>query len=165
MSTEHTFDVVSKVDLQEVRNALQMAGKEIGTRFDFRGTGARASFEEKPPVLLLAADHELQLRSVRDVVTQKLAARKVPLKAIVFEASEHIPGGSVKQKGVIQQGLTQDQARAIVKVVKDQGLKVQPRIEGDAVRVSAKQIDDLQTVMHALREQEFGTAIQFENYR
>ena len=165
MSKDHTFDVVSKVDLQEVRNAVQIAAKEIGTRFDFRGSSARVTFEEKPPTLSLLADHEVQLRGVREVVTQRLASRKVPLKAIVFEESEKTPNGTVKQTGTIQQGLSQDQARAIVKAIKDQGTKVQPRIDGDTVRVSGKQIDDLQTIMQQLREQDFGTAIQFENYR
>ena len=165
MSAEHSVDIVSKVNLQELRNAVQQAQKEIGTRFDFRGTSAGLTFEETPPVLKVTADHHAQLRSVIDVLETKLAKRGVPPKAFAWGAAEQLPSGHMKQQAQLQQGLSTDQARDITKTIKDLGLKVQPRIDGDAVRVSGKQIDDLQAVIQALKTKDFGVPIQAENYR
>jgi len=165
MAQEHSFDIVSKVNLQEVRNALQQAQKEVGTRFDFRGTSASVTFEESPPVVKVSADHHAQLRSVVDVVETKLAKRSVSLKAFLWKPPEQLPSGGMKQQAVLQQGLASEKAKEIVKVVKDLGLKVQPRIDGDAVRIAGKQIDDLQAVIQTLKGKDFGVAIQVENYR
>ncbi len=165
MAQDHSFDIVSKVNLQEVRNAVQIAQKEIGTRFDFRGTSAGLAFDEKELKFLLGADHEMQLRSVTDVLTGKLAKRGVSLKALTFGTLEQTPNGHVKQTASLQQGIPAEKAKEIARVIKDSGLKVQPRIDGDAVRVTARQIDDLQTTMTALRGREFGLPLQFENYR
>lgn len=165
MASEHCFDVVSKVNLQEVRNAIAQAQKEIGTRFDFRGSQASVEFEESGGLLKITADHQAQLRSVVDVVNGKLAKRGVPLKAFVWGQPESLPSGSMKQQATLQQGFTSEQAKAVTKAVKDLGLKVQPRIDGDAVRVSGKQLDELQAVIQALRAKEFGAPLQFENYR
>jgi uncharacterized protein YajQ (UPF0234 family) len=164
-SSEHSFDIVSKVNLQEVRNAIQMAQKEITTRFDFRGSSAGATFEESPPTLKVTADHQAQLRSVIDVVHSKLAKRGVPLNAFAWQEPEQSPSGAMKRQATLQQGLSGEKTKEIAKTIRDLGLKVQPRIDGDAVRVSAKQIDDLQAVMHSLKAKEFGIPIQFENYR
>ena len=165
MAQDHSFDVVSKVNLQEVRNAVQIAQKEIGTRFDFRGTSAGLAFDEPTLAFALEADHEMQLRSVTDVLTGKLAKRSVSLKALTFGTMEQTPNGRVKQSATLQQGIPSEKAKEIARVVKDLGLKVQPRIDGDAVRVTARQIDDLQTTMTALRSRDFGLPLQFENYR
>ena len=165
MAQDHSFDIVSKVNLQELRNALQQAQKEITTRFDFRGTSAGITFEESPPALKLTADDQAQLRSVVDVVNGKLAKRGVPLKAFAWQTPEQLPSGGMKQQTTLQQGLSSDIAKTVVKTVKDLGLKVQPRIDGDAVRVAAKQIDDLQAAIQALRAKDFGVPIQVENYR
>ena len=165
MGQDHSFDVVSKVNLQEVRNAVQIAQKEIGTRFDFRGTSAALEFQEGEGKFLLTADHEMQLRSVTDVLTGKLAKRGVSLKALTFGAVEQTPNGRVKQTAVLQQGIPSEKAKEIARVIKDLGLKAQPRIEGDQVRVSARQIDDLQAVMTGVRAKDFGLPLQFENYR
>lgn len=165
MASDHSFDVVSKVNLQEVRNAVQIAQKEIGTRFDFRGTSAALEFREGEGKFLLTADHDMQLRSVTDVLTGKLAQRGVSLKAVRFGPVEQTPNGRVKQTATLQQGIPGEKAREIARVVKDLGLKVQPRIEGDQVRVTARQIDDLQSVMAALRAKDFGLPLQCENYR
>ena len=165
MAQEHSVDIVSKVNLQELRNALQQAQKEIGTRFDFRGSSAGVSFEESPPLLKVTADHQAQLRSVIDVVETKLAKRGVSVKAFAWKPPEQLPSGSMKQQAELQHGLSSEKAKEITKTIKDLGLKVQPRIDGDAVRVSGKQIDDLQAVIQTLKAKDFGVPLQVENYR
>ncbi|MDP3723384.1 MAG: YajQ family cyclic di-GMP-binding protein [Candidatus Omnitrophota bacterium] len=165
MAQDHSCDIVSKVNLQELRNALSQAQKEIGTRFDFQGSGASVTFEEAALLLKLTADDQAQLKGVRDVMESKLAKRGVSLKAFVWETPEALPSGGVKQQARLQQGLPAERAREIVKTIKASGLKVQPRIEGDLVRVSGKQIDDLQQVIQALKTREFGVPLQVENYR
>lgn len=165
MAAEHSVDVVSKVNLQEVRNAIQQAHKEIATRFDFRGSSASVTFEEAPAVLKVTGDHQAQLRSVVELVEGKLAKREVPLKAFAWNPPESLPGGSMKRQATLQQGLSSDKARAITKAIKDLGIKVQARIDGDSVRVASKQIDALQEVIQALKQRDFGFPLQVENYR
>lgn len=165
MAKEHSFDIVSKVDLQELKNAVQMAQKEILTRFDFKGSSAAVLFEEKPPALRLTADHVTQLKSVADLLHGKLVRRGVALKAFDWKEPEVLPAGGAKQQAVLQQGLSSDKGREISKTIKGLGLKVEARIEGDSVRVSANQIDDLQSAIQVLRAKDFGVPLQFENYR
>lgn len=165
MAKDHSFDIVSKVSLQELKNAIQMAQKEIRTRFDFKGSNASLMFEESPPVLKLTADDSLQLKSVMDVLELKLVKRGVSLRSFEWNEPEQLPSGGAKQEGKLQDGISSEKAREIVKAIKELKLKVQPRIDGDAVRVSAKQIDDLQAVVQALKDQSFGLPLQFENYR
>ena len=165
MAQDHSFDIVCKVNLQEIRNAIQQAQKEIGTRFDFKGSSATVLFEESPPILKLTADHDGQLKSVIDVVETKLVRRSVPLKAFVWKEAEQLPSGGMKQQAELQQGIPSDKAKEISKFIKELGLKIQPRIEGDSVRISAKQIDDPQTVIQRLKGKDFGIALQVENYR
>ncbi len=164
-SGEHSFDFVSKVDLQEFHNALQQAQKELATRFDFRGSSAGLVFEESPPLLKVTADHLAQLRSVVEVFESKLAKRGVSVKACAWQSAERLPSGGMKQQAGLQQGIPTDKTKEIVKIIKALGLKVQPRIDGDAVRVSGKQIDDLQAVIQAVKAADFGVPIQVENYR
>jgi uncharacterized protein YajQ (UPF0234 family) len=165
MAQDHSFDVVSKVNLQEVRNAIQQAQKEIGTRFDFRGSGAGVQFDESAFTLQVTGDHQAQLKSVIDVVESKLAKRGVSLKAFAWKEPEQSPSGAMKRQAALQQGLSSDHARAIAKAIRDLGLKVQPRIEGDTVRVAGRQLDDLQAAIQTLKSREFGVPIQVENYR
>ena len=165
MASDHSVDIVSKVNFQELRNALQQAQKEVGTRFDFRGTSAGIEFQETPPILKVTGDHQAQLRGVVDVLETKLAKRGVPMNALAWDPAEMLPSGSMKQQATVQQGLSSDHARAIVKTIKDLGLKVQPRIDGDAVRVSGKQLDDLQAAIRAVQGKNLGISIQAENYR
>ena len=162
---EHSCDLVSKVNLQELRNAIQQAQKEIATRFDFRGTTASLDWEEAATTVKVSADHPPQLRNVVDLLNGKLAKRSVPVSAFNWKPVEALPSGTVKQQAVLQQGLSSDQARAVVKTIKDLGLKIQPRIDGDAVRVAGKQIDDLQAAVRAIQAKDFGVPIQAENYR
>lgn len=165
MAQDHTFDIVSKVNLQELRNAVQQAQKEVATRFDFRGTSAGIQFEESPPVLKLTADHRAQLNGVVDVVQTKLAKRGVALNALVWQDPESLPSGTMKRQATLQQGLASEQAKAVVAFLKGLGLKIQPRIDGDSIRVAGRQLDDLQSAMQALRGRDFGLPLQFENYR
>ena len=165
MAQEHSCDIVSKVNLQELRNAIAQAQKEISTRFDFRGSSASVDYDESVAVLKVAGDHEAQLRSVIDVVETKLAKRGVPLKSFAWAEPERLPSGGMKRQATLQQGLSGEHAKAVTKFIKDMGLKVQPRIDGDAVRISGKQIDDLQAVMQALKANDFGVPLQVENYR
>ena len=165
MGQDHSFDIVSKVNLQELRNAIQQAQKEIGIRFDFRGTSASLQFEEAAGVIKAAGDHQAQLNSVIDVLQSKLAKRGVPINALAWKAAEQLPSGGMKRQASLQQGLASDKAREITALIKGLGLKVQPRIDGDAVRVSGKQIDDLQTVIQSLKSKDFGVPLQVENYR
>lgn len=165
MPKDHSLDIVSKVNPQELRNAVQMAQKEIQTRFDFRGSSAGILMEEKPPALKLTADHLMQLKSVADLLQDKLGRRGVSLKSFVWKEPEQLPAGGAKQQADLQQGISSEKGREIVKAVKGLGLKVDAKIEGDSVRVYAKQIDDLQAVMQGLKDKELGIPLQFENYR
>ena len=165
MPSEHSFDFVSKVNLQELRNAVQQAQKELQTRFDFKGTSASLVFEESPAAVKVTADHHVQLKSVIDVLETKMAKRGVSIRVFAWKAPEELPGGTVKRQATLQQGIPSEKAKDIVKVIKDLGLKVQPRIEGDTVRVSGKELDDLQAVIRAVTAKDFGLPIQAENYR
>lgn len=165
MAKDHSFEIVSKVDLQELKNALQMAQKEIQTRFDFKGSSANVLFEEKPPALKLTADHTLQLRNVVDLLQGKLVKRGIALKAFDWKEPEQLPAGGAKQQALLQQGLSSEKAKEVIKAIKELGMKVEARIEADSVRVSAKQIDALQTVIQALRQKDLGVPLQFENFR
>ena len=165
MAQDHSFDIVSKVNLQELRNAVQQTQKEIGTRFDFRGTSASLEFEEAAGLVKAAGDHQAQLNSVIDVLQSKMAKRGVPINAFAWKPPEQLPSGGMKRQADLQQGLASDKAREITALIKGLGLKVQPRIDGDAVRVSGKQLDDLQAVIQAVKAQDFGLPLQVENYR
>ena len=165
MAKDHSFDVVSKVELQEVRNAVQQAQKEIANRFDFKGSSARIEFDEDGLTLKLTAKDSMQLKSVMDVLDIKLVKRSVPLKAFSWKDPEQLPSGSLKQNATLLQGLTSEKAKEVVKEIKTINLKIQSRIDGEKVRVSGKQLDDLQTIIQALKDHDFGVPIQVENYR
>ncbi len=165
MAKDHSFDIVSKADMQEVRNAIQVAQKEITTRFDFRGTSAGLEFEPGDGILKITGDHEGQLKNVIDIIEGKLAKRGVSTKSFEWEKVELLPSGAVKQQAKLQQGLTTEKAKSIVKEIKTTGLKVQARVDGDAVRVSGRQINDLQSIIQFIKEQDFGVPLQTENLR
>ena|SRR5262249_24621636 len=157
------FDVVCRVDLQEVDNAIQQTLKEIGQRFDFRNTPTEVRREEH--TLHLRSADEFKLRSLHEVLQEKLARRQVPLRALQAGPVEPGPAGSAKQQITLQQGIPVEKAREMVKLVKDAKLKVQVAIQGDQVRVTGKKKDDLQAVIQSLRGHDFGIAIQFTNFR
>ena len=165
MAQEFSFDVVSKVDLQEVLNAVQQASKEIATRFDFRGSKSKVEWNEKELTLTLTSDDEGKLKSVKDILETRLVKRGVAVKSLDYQKVEPAAMGTVRQDVKIQQGIASEKAKEIVKAIKDRKLKVQAAIQGDQVRVSGRAKDDLQEVMTLLRAGDFGVPLQFTNYR
>lgn len=165
MAKASSFDIVSEINLQEVKNAVNQAMMEIRQRFDFKNSQSRIELEEKVPRLVLYSDDEHKLKSVIDILQGKLVKRGVPLKALDYGKVEPASGNTVRQAVTIQQGIPQDKGREIVKFVKSLGLKVQGQIMDDQVRITGKSKDDLQTVIARLREKDFGIAMSFTNYR
>ncbi len=161
---ENSFDIVSKVDLQEVSNAIQQALKEVHTRFDLKDSKSTIAVEGKDAIVLSSID-EFKLKAVNDVLQQKLVKRGVPLKALTYGTVESALGGTARQKITMQQGIPVEKAREIVKLIKNSKKKVQASIQGDLVRVSGKDRDTLQEIIALLRQQEFGIDMQFTNYR
>ncbi|HZE81853.1 MAG TPA: YajQ family cyclic di-GMP-binding protein [Candidatus Polarisedimenticolia bacterium] len=164
MAAENSFDIVSKVDLQEVSNAIQNALKEIHTRFDLKDSKSDIQLEGKEALVLSSAD-EYKLKAVTDILQSKLVKRGVPIKALSYGSVEPAAGSSVRQKITMQQGIPIEKAREIVKVVKDSKKKVQASIQGDTVRVSGKDRDALQEIIALLKGHDFGIDMQFTNYR
>jgi len=160
---ESSFDVVSSVDLQEVKNAIAQAMKEITTRFDLKGTGSDISLQGEE-IVITSAD-EFKMKAVRDVLETRLVKRNVPLKALTWGTMDKALGGTVRQKVALQKGIPTDKAREIVKIIKGSKLKVQAAIQGDQVRVSGKNRDDLQAVIQSLKAADLGIDMQFTNYR
>jgi len=163
MPQEFSFDIVSKIEMQEVSNAIQQAQKELATRFDFKGS--KSKIELTADELVLISDDEGKLRSVKDIVETKLVKRKVPLKALEYAHVEPAAGGTVRQKAKIVQGIEIEKAKSIVRALKDAKLKVQASIQSDQVRVVGRSKDDLQKAIALVREQDFGIPLQFTNYR
>ena len=161
---ENTFDIVSKIDLQEVGNAIQQALKEVHTRFDLKDSKSNIELEGKDAIVLHSID-EYKLKAVNDVFQQKLVKRGVPLKGLTYAAVEPSAGGMAKQRITMQQGIPIEKAKEMVKKIKDSRVKVQASIQGDTVRVSGKDRDTLQQVIALLRASDFGIDLQFTNYR
>ena len=160
---DNSFDIVSKIDLQEVSNAIQQALKEIHTRFDLKDSKSNIELE-KDAIVLHSAD-EYKLKAVNDVLQQKLVKRSVPLKGLTYTALEPAAGGTVKRRITMQQGIPIEKARDIVKKIKDSKKKAQASIQGELVRVSSKDRDTLQEIIALLRQSDFGIDMQFVNYR
>ena len=163
MAAENSFDIVCKIDLQEVANALDQARREIETRYDLKGTKSEVTLE-KTDITVHAPD-DMKLRAVVDILQSRLHKRGVPLKALGFGTVESAAGGALRQKIALQQGIPQDKAKEIVRLIKDAKLKVQAAIQADQVRVSGKNRDDLQAVIALLRDRDLGVALQFANFR
>lgn len=163
MAAEHSFDIVSKVDAQEVKNAVQQTRKEIQTRFDFKGTSTEVEFDGE--ALEVRSSEEFYLKSAVDVLQGKLVKRGVSLKALRPGSIDSALGGTVRQRIGLQHGIPIDNARDIVKRIKGTKLKVQASIQGDQVRVSGKNKDDLQAIIQLLRESDLNIDMQFTNYR
>ncbi len=159
-----SFDVVSEVDLAEVRNAVDQAAREVATRFDFKGTASSVSLRDR--TVELRSETENRLEALRVVLEEKLVRRKVSTKAVQYGRVEEAAKGTVRQEARIQIGIPDEKAREIGKFIKGLGIKgVQHQIQGDRLRVTSKKRDDLQAVIAALREQDFGLPLQFTNYR
>ena len=158
-----SFDVVSKIQMHEVDNAVQQTSKEITARYDFRGTGAEIERTEEG--IILRANAESRVEAIYVVLQEKLAKRKVSLKSLDPQKREPAAGNTYRQLIKLKQGVSKEQAKDIVKYLKDTKLKVQAAIQGDAVRVSGKKNDDLQECIAALRGHDFGVDLQYENFR
>ncbi len=161
-----SFDVTSTVDLQEVDNAVNQARKEVGQRYDFKGSKAAIDFDRTAATLTLTADNEFKLQSLWEVVETRMVRRKVPLKNLKRGEIERGANDTVRRLITLQQGIPTEAAREIVKYIKDRKLrKVQPAIQADQLRISSPSRDELQSVIALLKEQDFGVELQFGNYR
>ena len=162
---DNSFDVVSIVDMPEVLNAVQQARKEIQTRFDLKNSRSEIDLNEKDKKLTIQSADDFKVKAVGDVLQQKLAKRKVPLKNLAFGPIQPAAGSTARQEVSIQSGIAIEKCREIVKTIKDSKVKVQASIQGDLVRVSGKSRDLLQETMQLLRQSDFGIELQFTNYR
>jgi uncharacterized protein YajQ (UPF0234 family) len=163
MPQDFSFDVVSKTDLQEVANAVQQAQKELAQRFDFKGS--KSSIELAEEEITLVSDNDGKLIQVKDVLETKLVKRHVALKALEYGKLEQASMGTVRQKAKIVQGIESEKAKAIVKTIKDAKVKVQASIQGDQVRITGRNKDDLQKAIALIKENDYGIPLQFTNYR
>lgn len=163
MAAEHSFDIVSKIDLQEVQNALQQTTKEIQQRFDLKATRSNVTLEQHE--LVVVSDDDYKLKSVLDILQSKLVKRGVSLKALSYGKVEPAAGGTVRQRIALQQGISSEKAKEIVKLIKGTKYKVHATIQEDQVRVSGKNKDDLQGVIQLLRGEDLGIHMEFTNYR
>jgi len=162
---EHSFDIVSKVDMQEVSNAIQQALKEIGQRFDFKGSKSDIELDSVKNEIVITSDDEYKLKSVVEILEGKLIKRKVSIKALTYGKVEPALSGTVRQHVTLQQGIPVEKAKEIVKIIKNAKLKVQAEIQKDQLRVRANKIDDLQSVIGLLKDKDLGIHLEFVNYR
>jgi uncharacterized protein YajQ (UPF0234 family) len=158
-----SFDIVSKTDLAEVDNALDGVRREIGTRFDFKGS--KCTLERKDAAITIIADDEMKLRQVQELVRGYFARRKLDPKALDFADSERASGNTVRQVVTVKQGIDRELGKSIVKALKDSKLKVQPAIQGDELRITGKKRDDLQEAITLIRDLEVDRPVQFVNFR
>lgn len=165
MPKDHSFDIVSQVDLQEVTNAVEQSRKEVATRFDFKGSNSVIEWNLQEKKITIKTENELRLKSLRDILDTKFAKRQVSLKCLDEGVVEKATGGSVRQVLTIKQGIEAEKAKEIVKAIKATKLKVQTQIQDDQIRVQAAKIDDLQSTIQLIKTQDFGLDIQFINYR
>lgn len=165
-SKDHSFDIISEVDIQELDNAVQQARKEIETRFDFKGSASSIELDKAEKTVTIKTENEFRLKTITELLRGKCVKRGVSLKALVAGKLETgMTGGSVKQVTTVQQGIPQDKAKEITKAIKESKIKVQAQIQSDQVRVQSPKIDDLQAIMGFLRGMDFGLDLRFSNLR
>jgi uncharacterized protein YajQ (UPF0234 family) len=165
VADQFSFDVVSEVNMQELKNALDQATKEIKQRFDFKDSKTEITLKEKEKELVVVSDDDYKLNAVIEIIKTKCTKRGVSLKAFDYGAVEPALSGTVRQTAKIQSGLTSEKAKEITKAIKDSKIKVQGQIQGEQVRVLSKSKDDLQATMAFLKGKDFGVDLQFTNYR
>ncbi|MFT4114523.1 YajQ family cyclic di-GMP-binding protein [Silvibacterium sp.] len=165
MAADNSFDIVSKVDVQEVRNAIDQAVKEVRARFDLKDSKSEIKLENEDKDIQLASENEYKLDAVKEILSQKMVKRGIPLKNLEYGKVEPATGSSVRQKVTLQQGVPSEKAKEIVRVIKDSKKKVQATIQGDTVRITGKDRDTLQEVIALLRGKDFGIDLQFTNFR
>ncbi|SCW42163.1 hypothetical protein SAMN04487970_1006135 [Paenibacillus tianmuensis] len=163
MSSENSFDIVSKLDLQEMNNAINQAEKEIATRFDFKGSKSSISLEKEE--LVVISDDDFKLQNVLDILQSKMAKRGISLKNLDYGKVEPAAGSTVRQRIKVKQGVDQDNSKKINVLIRDSKLKVKSQIQGDQIRVTGKSKDDLQQVMALLRKADLSLDLQFINFR
>jgi len=163
MPSDNSFDVVCKIDMQEVTNALDQARREIDNRYDLKGSKHEVALEKTD--IKLSATDDMKLKAVLDIVQSKLHKRGVPLKALTYGEVEQASGGTLRQKIALQQGIPIERAKEIVRLIKDSKVRVQASIQEDQVRVAGKNRDDLQKIIALIKEKDLGIALQFTNYR
>lgn len=163
MAKDSSFDIVSKVDMPEVENAVQQAQKELANRFDFKNS--KSSIKLEVDKIVLISDDDFKLTNVIDILESKLVKRGVSLRALEYGKSQKAAGDTVKQEVKLVQGIAQEKSKLINKVLKDNKIKVVSSIQGDEIRVTGKNKDDLQAVITLLRKEDFGIELQFINYR
>jgi uncharacterized protein YajQ (UPF0234 family) len=165
MADNYSFDVVSRIDMQEMKNVVDQTLKEVGQRFDFKRSKTELTLKEKDKQLVVISDDDYKLNAVLDILKAKCVKRNVSLKGLTYGKVEEALGGTVRQTITIQSGLPEDKGKAITKSIKEAKFKAQGQIQGEQVRVQSKSKDELQAVMKHLKEQDFGLDLQFENYR
>ena len=165
MPSDSSFDIVSQVDLQEIDNAINQAMKEVGTRYDFRGTKNEITWNREEKKMIFLAGDDMKLKSLKEILQTKLSKRGVSVKSLKFSEPEKALDGLVRQNSEIIQGIEQEKAKDIVKKIKDLKLKVQASIQTDQIRVSGKNKDDLQTVIQMVKNNITDLPLQFVNYR
>ena len=165
MAAMNSFDIVSEIDMQEVKNAVDQAMKEIHQRFDFKGSKSDITVDEKENLIVLVSDDQYKLKSVTDILQTRMVKRGVSLKALSFGKVEEALGGTIRQKIQLQQGIPAEKVKEIGKALRDAKFKVQTQIQGNQIRVMGKSRDELQVVIAFLKEKDFGIAMQFTNYR
>ena len=159
-----SFDIVCEVNMQEVTNGVDQAMREIGNRYDFRGSNCKISLDKEKYSLLITADDEYKMQTTIDILLTKLIKRSVPVKSLIYGKTE--PSGKVlKKEIIIQQGLSKDQSKKVNLYIKSTKIKVQSQIQNDSIRVSGKKKDDLQTLMKNIKGQSFEFDVQFTNFR
>ena len=166
MSNECSFDIVSKVDLQELDNAVNQVRREMATRYDFKGSRSSVELERaEDTAVVLVADDELKLRSLKDLLHEKMARRGVAVQALDYQSEERVSGDCIQVRAKIRQGIPHEKAKEIVKHVKGLSLKVQTSIQDESIRVKGKSKDDLQSVIYSIKEAKFSLPLQFTNYK
>lgn len=163
MASDNSFDIVSKIDMQELNNAINQAQREIETRFDFKNS--KSSIELAKEELVLVSDDEFKMQNVVDILTSKMAKRGISLKSLEYGKIEPASGGTVRQKVKLKQGIDQAVAKQINTMIRDSKLKVTSQIQGDQIRVSGKSKDDLQKVIQMLKQADLPIELQFVNFR
>lgn len=160
-----SFDIVSTVDTQEVRNAIDQAQKEIGTRYDFRGSKSSIEFKEKENLIILIGDDQMKMQALQEILRQRLAKRTISLKSVVFEEAKPAGGDTIRQEVKIKMGLETEELKRLNKAIKETKLKVTAQIQGDQLRVTGKKRDDLQDAIQTLRAEISDLELQFINFR
>jgi uncharacterized protein YajQ (UPF0234 family) len=166
MAKNATFDITSTIDLQEVDNAVNQASKEVSQRYDFKGATAEIDFSKSEGTLTLLADDDYKLKALADVLESKLIKRGVPIRNLDYGKADEASGGMARQVITLQQGISTEKGKEIVKAIKSGGFKkVQAQIQDEQVRVQSASIDELQSVIAELKQQDFGLELQFGNFR